>query len=168
MDEIIEAAARALAGHMRAYLVNEPLPYDEWTEFSKEEYRKLARAAIAAIMPAIGERMAQLADAFEHEENGRAYDKRQAGRDDNFNCARASAACRFAADIRTLANTMAAEVGKQPQDLMTGCAPSFPCPVCESPHMSLWNQNNGGMEEDGESCRSCAYEKIVRRPYRQH
>jgi hypothetical protein len=46
------------------------------------------------------EACAKVVDAFEAEENSVAYEKRQAGRDDSFNCARASAANRLAAAIR--------------------------------------------------------------------
>lgn len=69
----------------------------------------LAKAAIQSLQPDIQsllaaerERCAKIADDFERQENGAAWDKRQAGRDDNFNCARASAAAHIAQAIRSL------------------------------------------------------------------
>lgn len=90
MDEIIEAAARALyEDYMRT--LGFPAIWDLEPEHRRQEYSTAARAAIAAIMPAIGERM--IAEVFS-----------PAGTDRTL----------YGPRIRALANTMAAKVGKCP------------------------------------------------------
>lgn len=83
--------------------------------------KQLCEAAIEEAMPSVAEHItdlearvesafnagleaaAKVADHFQMLEEAAAYDKRQAGRDDNFNCARASAAHHIATAIRNLA-----------------------------------------------------------------
>lgn len=66
----------------------------------RADYRgRRYQIALAAIIET-QEACAKVADKYEAQENDRAWDKRQAGRDDNFNCARASAAVNIAAGIR--------------------------------------------------------------------
>jgi len=50
----------------------------------------------------VREACAKVADEFADHQNSMAYEKRQAGGDDSFNCARASAGTRLAAAIRSL------------------------------------------------------------------
>lgn len=78
---------------------------DEWETFVLAPAITAALSALpagdyAGLVEAEREACAKVADEYASDENGRAYDKRQAGRDDNFNCARASAAMHIAAAIR--------------------------------------------------------------------
>ena len=94
-DGLPPATARK-ANHNAAFIV---AAHEHWERLLSSEER--AQKAEAALRDAI-ERAAKVCDEFEAFENERAYDKRQAGRDDNFNCARASAATMLAVAIRNL------------------------------------------------------------------
>lgn len=102
LEALREQAARAIFAACYHPDDDEELINQKWLDFRQERELafKQADAALRILLPwAFGE-VEKVAVEFEHEENGRAYDKRQAGRDDNFNCARASAAARITLAIR--------------------------------------------------------------------
>ena len=90
----------------RAWLAGPTIVRDPETHSVRIGDKEAAAAVIASALEAARrealEQAAKVCDEYERDRDARAYEQRQAGKDDNFNCANAAAAARLATAIRAL------------------------------------------------------------------